>query len=469
MTDDPLAAEATASTIARAVREQRVSARDVLDAALARIDAIDPDLNAFTARCTARARDRAARIDAAIDAGAEPGPLAGVPFAVKAQIAVAGLTTTAGSKLHVDDSPAAHDAVAVANVERAGGICVGVTNMDELGMGGTTENRHFGATRNPHDLSRTPGGSSGGPAAAVAGGLVPVALGSDALGSVRLPASLCGIYGLRPTRGSVSGEGLLPPPGSISTIGPMTRTVADVAACFAAMTAGVHSWNGEAANIATLRIGVAGGYFARNLDNGARAALDIATRVLRAEPVEFPETERARAAAVLVNASESAAPQLERLRSRPDDYDPMTRDRFLAHALMPAAWYFRAQEFRQWHKAEVLRLLQTYPVLLFPATPCVAPPIGTRTLTIDEQEQPTGPSLGLFTQPLAALDCPVLAVPIAREGSLPVGVQLLASPNNEALLFAVAEFLECEGVARTVPTIRSARDARRRVTSSSPE
>ena len=451
MTSDPLAAEATASTIARAVREQRVSAREVLDAAVARIDAIDPYLNAFTARCTARARERAARIDAAIGAGADAGPLAGVPFAVKAQIAVAGLTTTAGSRLHMDDSPAVHDAVAVANVERAGGICVGATNMDEFGMGGTTENRHFGATRNPHDLSRTPGGSSGGSAAAVAGCLVPVALGSDALGSVRLPASLCGIFGLRPTRGSVSGEGLLPPPGSISTIGPMTRTVADVAACFVAMTAVVPAWNGEAANLATLRIGVAVEYFARNLDDDARAALAIATRVLRAEPVELPETARARAAAVLVNASESATPQLERLRRRPDDYDPLTRDRFLAHALMPAAWYVRAQEFRQWHKAEVLRLLETYPVLLLPATPCVAPPIGTRTLTIDGQEQPTGPSLGLFTQPIAALDCPVLAVPIARESPLPIGVQLLAAPNNETLLFAVAALLEREGVARAMP------------------
>ncbi len=137
-------------------------------------------------------------------------------------------------------------------------------------------------------------------------------------------------------------------------------------------------------------------------------------RFTNAVGIDFPEAALARAAAVLVNAAESAGPQLERLRSRPDDFDPLTRDRFLAHALLPAAWYFRAQAFRRWHKAEVLRLLREYPVMLFPATPCVAPRIGTRTLVIDGVEQPIGPSLGLYTQPLAALDCPVLTVPIAR-------------------------------------------------------
>ena len=456
MSADARAPDASAVTIADAVRQRRISARDALETALARVNALDGSINAFTALCPERARARADAIDAAIAGGADPGPLAGVPFAVKAQIAVAGLTTTAGSKLHVDDPPATSDARAVTNLERAGAICIGATNMDEFGMGGTTENRHFGSTRNPHDLARVPGGSSGGPAAAVAAGLVPLALGTDALGSVRLPASLCGVYGLRPTRGIVSGDGLLPPPGSIATIGPMARSIDDLAAAFVALTGCESASRIQFRQYESCPIGVAGGFFAQNLDEDASAALGIATRALRATPVEFPEAARARAAAVLVNASESAEPQLDRLRLRPDDYDPMTRDRFLAHALMPAAWYFRAQAFRRWHKAEVLKLLDAYPVLLFPATPRVAPPIGTRTLLIDGIEQPTGPSLGLFTQPLAALDCPVLTVPIARRGRLPVGVQLLAAPDHEDLLFAVAASLERKGVvqssvARVVP------------------
>jgi aspartyl-tRNA(Asn)/glutamyl-tRNA(Gln) amidotransferase subunit A len=323
--------------------------------------------------------------------------------------------------------------------------------MDEFGMGGTTENRHFGATRNPHDTTRTPGGSSGGSAAAVAGGLVPLALGSDALGSVRLPASLCGIYGLRPTRGVIPGEGLLPPPGSISTIGPFARTIADLAMCFEAVAdpSTIKSNAADRHDAARIRIGVVGGDFRRNLSNeGAEALARAANAFPGAVEIDFPEAARARAAAALVNAAESAGPQLERLRTRPDDFDPLTRDRFLAHALLPAAWYFRAQAFRRWHTAEVLRLLRDCPVLLLPATPCVAPPLGTRTLSIDGVDQPIGPSLGLYTQPLAALDCPVLTVPIVREG-LPIGVQLLAAHGHEALLFEMAAHLERSGLART--------------------
>lgn len=448
MTPDALAADAEATTIAAAVREHRVSATDVVGHALARIESHDEALNAFTAVCADRAREAARRLDASIARGGPVGALAGVPFAVKAQIAVAGLTTTAGSKLHVDDPPAERDAVAVARLERAGAICVGVTNMDEFGMGGTTENRHFGATRNPHDLTRTPGGSSGGSAAAVAAGLVPIALGSDALGSVRLPASLCGVYGLRPTRGTVPGEGLLPPPGSISTIGPLARTIADLAACFD-IVANTTIAAAAAIDIATIRVGVADGYFLRDLSREGVQSLELAANAFpNAVAIDFPEAARARAAAVLVNASESAGPQLDRLRVRPDDFDPLTRDRFLAHALLPAAWYFRAQVFRRWHKAAVLRLLRECPVILFPATPCVAPRIGTRMLEVDGVEQPIGPTLGLYTQPLAALDCPVLTVPVAREG-LPIGVQLLAAPGNERLLFAVAEYLQQRGVARS--------------------
>lgn len=448
--NDPLDARADAASVACAVRARLVSAAEVVGGALARVASRNTTLNAFTAVCADRAQHAARRIDASIASGEPAGQLAGVPFAVKAQIDVAGLTTTAGSKLHVDDPPATRDAVAVARLERAGAICIGVTNMDEFGMGGTTENRHFGVTRNPHDVTRTPGGSSGGSAAVVAAGIVPIALGSDALGSVRLPASLCGVYGLRPTRGVIAGEGLLPPPGTIATIGPFARTAADLAACFEA-AAEESPWSEALAigEVADVRIGIVGGYFEQNLSSEGARALALAAKAFpKAESIAFPEPARARAAAVLVNASESAGPHLQRLRTRADDFDPLTRDRFLAHALLPAAWYFRAQAFRRWHKTEVLRLLQVHPVLLFPATPCIAPPIGTRTLAIDGVEQPTGPSLGLYTQPLAALDCPVLSVPIAT-GSLPVGVQLLAAPGHERLLFAIAAYLERLGVVRT--------------------
>lgn len=447
MISDPLAAGADAATITRAVAARRASAVDVVERTLERMASTHASLNIFNAVCANRAREKAQRVDAAIARGERP-ELAGVPFAVKAQIAIAGLVTTAGSKLHVDDAPATRDADAVARLERAGAICVGAANMDEFGMGGTTENRHFGPTRNPHDPSRTPGGSSGGSAAAVAAGIVPIALGSDALGSVRLPASLCGVYGLRPTRGSASGDGLLPAPGSITTIGPLARTIADLATCFGVIASTADAGEHVKRDASQIPVGIAGGYFLRNLSREGRDALERAAKAFpKAAPIDFPHAELARAAAVLVNAAESAGPHLERLRTRPDDFDPLTRDRFLAHALMPGAWYLRAQAFRRFHRREVLRRLEATPVILLPATPCVAPVIGTRTLVLDGVEQPIGPSLGLYTQPLAALDCPVLSVPIETDG-LPIGVQLLAAPGSESLLFAAAAHLEACGVAR---------------------
>ena len=448
MTSDPLAPGADAATIARAVTERRVSAVEVVERTLERIASSHSTLNVFTAVCASRAREAAHRVDAAIARGDRTGELAGVPFAVKSQIAIAGVVTTAGSKLHLDDAPATRDADAVARLERAGAICVGAVNMDEFGMGGTTENRHFGPTRNPHDPVRTPGGSSGGSAAAVAAGIVPIALGSDALGSVRLPASLCGVYGLRPTRGCVSGDGLLPAPGSITTIGPLARTLADLATVFRVIAHATNAADHATGEGSQIRVGIADGYFLRNLSrDGAQALERAASAFPNATRVDFPHAELARAAAVIVNAAESAGPHLERLRSQPDDFDPLTRDRFLAHALIPGAWYLRAQGFRRFHRREVLRLLESTPVVLLPATPCVAPLIGTRTLTIDGVEQPIGPSLGLYTQPLAALDCPVLAVPVEAKG-LPIGVQLLAGPGNEAMLFAAAAHLTDWGVAR---------------------
>ena len=454
---DALREDASASAIAAAVRAGTACASAVLEAALARIAARDPAINAFTAVAAARARARAAALDAAHAAGVPLGPLAGVPFGVKAMIAIAGQTTSAGSALHADDPPATHDAFVVRQLEAAGAVCVGALNMDEFGMGGTTENARFGATRNPHDPARTAGGSSGGSAAAVAAGILPLTLGGDGLGSIRLPASLCGIYGLRPTRGAVSAQGLLGAGGSISTVGPLARTARDIALCHDALCHDALCGGRPAARrtvdtleegVAGLRLARAGGYFAEGLDADATEALERATDALQiAETVDFPEPRRARAAAMLVHTSESAVGKLDLLRTRLDGFDPLTRERFLAHALLPAQWYLHAQRFRRWHTAQVLQFLQRIDVLLLPATPCVAPLLGSRTIRINGKELPTGPTLGWFTQPLAGTDCPALTVPIVREGKLPIGVQLFAAPHREDLLLRVARQLERLGVA----------------------
>jgi AtzE family amidohydrolase len=434
-----LRADAACATIAAAVRDG-LPAREVVEAALDRIAAGDARINAFTAVAAQRARQRAD----AIDAARARGSLAGVPFGVKAMIDVAGLTTTAGSAIHRDAPPALRDAAVVRRLESQGAICVGALNMDEFGMGGTTENACFGVTRNPHDVTRTPGGSSGGCAAAVAAGLVPLAIGGDALGSIRLPASLCGVFGLRPTRGTIADDGVLGAGGTIATLGPLARSAGDIALCLAAM----RDAPDEATPQRELRITAAGGYFREHLDPDAAEVLERAARALGVTRiVEFPQARRARAAATLINASESATDKLDLLRTRLADFDPATRDRFLAHALLPVQWYLAAQRFRRRHNAEVRRVFDDVDVLIMPATPCVAPPIGTPTVRIDGVDLPTGPMLGWFTQPLAGTDCPALTVPIARPGRLPIGVQLFAPPQCERWLLHVASRLEALGVA----------------------
>jgi aspartyl-tRNA(Asn)/glutamyl-tRNA(Gln) amidotransferase subunit A len=225
---DLVTADATA--IATAVRARSVSAVAVTEAALDRIRA--SDLNCFTTVLSKSALAAAAQVDAAIAAGEDPGPLAGVPFAVKDLFDIQGITTLAGSKINRDLPPAAADAAAVVALKRAGAVLVGALTMDEYAYGFSTENSHYGNVHNPHDRSRVAGGSSGGSAAAVAGGLVPLTLGSDTNGSIRVPAALCGILGLKPTYGRLSRSGVYLFCNSLDHIGPFARSTRDIATVF---------------------------------------------------------------------------------------------------------------------------------------------------------------------------------------------------------------------------------------------
>src|SRR6185295_16324013 len=215
--------------LATAVRAGRVSARAVTDAALAQIAARGPAVNAFTTVLDEQARADADRVDAAIAAGRDAGPLAGLPFAVKDLFDVAGITTLAGSKINRERPPARRDAHAVAALRRAGAVLMGALNMDEYTYGFTTENSHYGPVRNPHDPARVAGGSSGGSGAAVGAGLVPLTLGSDTNGSIRVPASFCGVFALKPTYGRLSRAGAAAFANSLDHVGPFAGTVADLA------------------------------------------------------------------------------------------------------------------------------------------------------------------------------------------------------------------------------------------------
>ena len=427
-----------AREIADAVRARRTTARDVVAAALLRIKAGDPALNCFTAITGERALADAARVDRLIGEGRDPGPLAGVPFAAKNLFDVAGVVTLAGSRINLDRPAPARDAAAVAALTRAGAVLVGTTNMEEYAYGFTTENAHFGATRNPHDPARVAGGSSGGSAAAVAAGLAPLALGTDTNGSIRVPAALCGVFGLKPTYGRVSRAGVFPLAASLDHVGPFARSVHDLALAYDALQgpdpADPACSARPAARVlpelsrgtAGLRIAVAGGHFARGAAPEALAAVERVAQALGAgRRVTVPEAHRARAA----------------------DFDPITRDRFLAAALLPAALYVQAQRFRAWFRARVHALFQDVDVLLAPTTPYPAPPIGApRTTTVGGSEVMTRPHLGVFTQPLSFIGLPVLSVPVVQPGALPLGVQLVAAPFAEAALLRVASALEAEGV-----------------------
>ena len=225
----------TAFQIAQQVRRQEVSASVVIQASLENIAQQNARLNCFTSVLSDSALAAAATIDHKVAVGEAVGPLAGVPFAVKNLFDIAGTVTLAGSKINQDDSPAAQDATAVARLKEAGAILVGALNMDEYAYGFVTVNHHYGVTPNPHDLSRLSGGSSGGSAAAVAAGLIPLTLGSDTNGSIRVPAALCGVYGFKPTYGRLSRAGAYLFSSSLDHVGPFARSVSDIALAFEAL------------------------------------------------------------------------------------------------------------------------------------------------------------------------------------------------------------------------------------------
>src|ERR1700674_5220999 len=300
----------SASEIALAVKGRKLSALSVTDAALSRIAKYDSVLNSFTDVTAERARRRARAIDAESAAGRPLGPLAGVPFAVKNLFDVQGLATRAGSKINRDLKPSARDATLIERMEAAGAVLVGALNMGEYAYDFTGENVHDGPSRNPHDVTRMTGGSSGGSGGAVGGGLVPLALGSDTNGSIRVPSSFCGIFGLKPTYGRLSRARSFPFVSSFDHLGPFARNVGDLALAYDAMQ-GPDSDDVVcttrpaepvsallALGIGEVRIAVAGGYFQKNVFPEATEAV---TRIAKAlgvtRTVEIPEAARARAAA----------------------------------------------------------------------------------------------------------------------------------------------------------------------------
>ncbi len=454
----------SASEIVKAISSGRLSALKATESALARIAQHDGILNSFTDVTADRARARARAIDAAIEAGNNIGPLAGVPFAVKNLFDVRGLPTRAGSKINRDLAPARRDATLIERMEAAGAILVGALNMGEYAYDFTGENVHDGPSRNPHDPSRMSGGSSGGSGSAVGGALVPIALGSDTNGSIRVPSSFCGIFGLKPTYGRLSRARSFPFVASLDHLGPFARNVRDLALAYDAMqgpdpddaACTTRAVEPTAAlltqNIGGLRIAIAGGYFQKNLfPEAAQAVAHVAKALGVNRVVEIPEASRARAAAYIITTTEGASLHLDRLRKRPNDFDPAVRDRLIAGAMVPAALVDRAQKFRRWYRAKLMEIFKSVDVLIAPATPCVAPKLGQVNFTLDGVELPVRANIGIHTQPISFIGLPVVAVPVPLE-PMPIGVQLIAPPWREDIALRVAYALERMGaVAAPAP------------------
>jgi len=404
----------------------------------------DGAFRAVTRLLQERALDQARRVDTILASGGDPGPLAGVPFGIKDLFDVEGVVTTAGSRVLAGDFPATDDAILVRRLVGAGAIPLATTNMDEFAYGFATDNAHYGLTRNPHDTSRLAGGSSGGSAAGVAAGYFPLALGSDTNGSIRVPASLCGVWGLRATQNRLATGGSFPFVASLDTVGPFASCATDMRIVMKVLT-------GEAlapVDTADLRLARLGGWFATDLSPEMAMALDrFSTALDIRREILLPDVGAVRAAAFVISASEGGCLHLDRLRHKAAFYDPAVRDRLIAGALIPAPSVFRAHRVRRWFRAQMHAAFETADLLVAPAVIGEAPRSDAPTLVIGGQSVPARAHLGLYTQPLTLAGFPVLSVPLAVNG-LPLGVQIIAPPGREDRLVAFGEAMERAGLAR---------------------
>ena len=439
----------TVAALAAAIRRGELSPREAVQEALERIERDDPAYNSFI---SVRGDEALAEADAL---GPPGGPLHGVPVGVKDVIDVAGTPTTAASKV-LADNVAAADATVVARLRAAGAVVVGKLNTHEFAWGASTTSQAFGPARNPWDTERICGGSSGGSGAAVAGGLVPGALGTDTAGFVRIPAALCGVTGIRPSTGRVPNRGVIPVSWTYDTVGPLAHTAEDCALLLDAIggpepgDASTTSVRGEPCvpgledGVEGLRIGVVAHLLEDvPLDPRVGAAVEEAIAELgrlgaRVERVEAPFLRRAEAAQQLVMLPEAAEAHLPWLRTRLADYGPDVRARLLAGLLLPASASITGQRARRALAEEARPLFDRFDLLASPEMPIVAPRIGEDPIDVGGQELPYRLSLIPFNSPWSCLGLPTASVPCGLVDGLPVGLALTGRRLAEATVLRAA-------------------------------
>jgi len=455
------------ASIAAQVQTGQLSSVRLVSEALNRIRFHNGSLNCFTRILESEALSDAARVDRQIASGINPGVLSGVPFACKDLFDVKGLSTTAGAKNRITSAPATSDAEVVRRLKNEGAILVGTLNMDEYAYGFATMNAHFGATRNPHDTRRLAGGSSGGSASAVSAGLVPFSIGSDTNGSVRVPAGLCGIFGIRPAENAIPMQGVFPFVKSLDTVGPFARSIEDLLIVYGVLanpsneraSSSVSGTTSDEPSIrdagSPSRIARLGGWFEQNVTNEVLEAVQALMTHLGCDAVvNLPEAEAARSASYVITAAQGGALHLDTLQKDAMSYDPAVRDRLIAGTMVPFGLYNQAVQFREYFRKQVEKQFESFDLLIAPCTPCVAPFVDAPNVWIDGKSVPARANLGIFTQPLSIVGMPILSVPWMRplssdltaEKGLPIGIQIATWPGRENLLFAFAKRLESGGL-----------------------
>src|ERR1700694_4714189 len=430
--------------IARSLRRRKVSPLELVDAYTQRIERAS-GLHAFITPPGERARQEARQAERRLSRG-EAGALLGVPIAVKDLFATRAIRTTAGSRILRDWVPS-HDAAAVARLREAGAIIFGKTNLHEFAYGVSTANPWWGVARNPHDPTRSPGGSSGGSAIAVVAGLCAGALGADTGGSIRVPAALCGCVGLKPTFGAIPLQGTLPLGSSPHPAGPLARTVGDAALLLNVLTGFDPGRQAGRASTRGVRVGVLKGSIVQKVQPRVSQRVDAAARALRRQglrvrEVTIPEMEWTVATQLVTLRAEASAVHSRWIRTRPRAYGADVRIRLQLGALVAGADYVLAQRMRGRLRAAIGRVFQDVDVLLLPTTPITAPVVGERSVRWRSGEEPVDGALGRLTAPCTQPGLPALPVPFASAAGLPVGVQVVGQWMDEARVLAVGRLIE---------------------------
>jgi len=441
----------TVEHFGRQLRAGDLSAVDLTNEILRRIEAEAGRLNAFIHVMADEARRQAAEADRDLAAGRDRGPLHGVPVSVKDIVDIRGIPTTAASRVR-DGHVAVSDAPIIANLRQAGAVLIGKTNLDEFAFGTMSRDSAFGPVRNPHDVSRSPGGSSGGSAVSVAAGMVLASIGTDTGGSIRIPAAACGIVGFKPAFGEVSTDGVVPLSRTLDHIGPFARSVGDAWVMYHALLGARLTPPLRVRPLAEVRLGLPRAYFLELLDADVRARFEEAVSKFRdagarVEDVDIPHAYSTPAVYRHIHGPEGAAYHAKLLDAMPEKYMPTVRERLEAGRLVPAVDYLGALSERELLRTEVDAALSGCDALVLPTLPIPAPRITADTVAINGAEEPVRPVMLRNTQLFNLTGHPAISLPCGRtRDGLPCGLQLVGRRYETEALLGVA--LACEADVR---------------------